>query len=200
MHLDFSWINLGIEIAHLLCKAISKSESVLSLHLSGNDRIKSVVNNLRQSFGVKIDRNETLQIAHSTVINKKTKLEKPKGTGKFDYNKIELNFLLKLEQRENNRIMNSIVLPSKWQKFINSDDKLIFTRMINHREISGSYHWIESNEWYYWERWQYTIVRFEAILYSYGELPDITTDKEKSYIDQFIYEQNPEFIDYDKDV
>ena len=63
-------------MAHMLCKAVSKSESVLSLHLSGNERVKGIVNQLRQTFGVKIDRGDTFQLAHSTVINKKTKPEK----------------------------------------------------------------------------------------------------------------------------
>ena len=179
MHLDFSWMNLGVELVYLLCKTVSKSESVLSLHLSGNEWTKGVINNLRQSFGIKIDRKETLNLAHSTVINKKVIPQFFENDTKFDFSRVNLNFLIKLEQRESDRVMKSVVIPSKWQKFISSEDKLIYFRMINHREISGSYHWIESNECYFWEKWQYTVLRFEAILHSYGEIQDITTDDEK---------------------
>lgn len=110
--------------------------------------MKTIINTVRQTFGIKINRRESLYLTHSTLINEKEKKHK-QNSSKLPLEHIEMNFFQKLEQREIGRKLKSVVIPANTHKHDNAKDRVVFSRYINHREMPGSYHWCESTECYY---------------------------------------------------
>jgi hypothetical protein len=98
MHLNLSYMNLASDFGVLLMKSISKSESLLSVHLSGNKDLVSAMDNFRQILEIKTERKQTGHINHSNNFMPKRMDER--SLHMFSFDKINMSFFDKLQKRD----------------------------------------------------------------------------------------------------
>jgi hypothetical protein len=135
---------------------MSKSESLLSVHLSGNPDLISSLDNIKIILDIKSDRKTTTNIAHSNLFMPSKMNNNIKA---FSFDKMNMSFFDKLQMRDISKSKRSLMFQNESEKYENPEDILIFTRLINHREIPGMQQWNETKECFICDNWHYTVIR-----------------------------------------
>lgn len=147
LHLDLSYMYMNSEeILHIMLAA-SKSRTLLSVHLSGN-QVDS------QDFRVRLRR---LLRPRKRLKNLSELLESPSDDD--DLHQDQQNEVLK-KQSEKTPHKKGKILPKREREMPKevSDDTFILTRVLGHLEMPKSYKWVESTQCWFCQRHVYTLV------------------------------------------